>query len=151
MYKSFSLFHNTLAFRQLDEGIGTLRDQGLQGAHWRLSYLFVMLVQQVTYRFSSSNHLVNVSLLIGEGEADRKQNWASDLVQWRGAGDEMLWFSCTWALHMGSTAGALGAIPGALGVVEPAGSGWETGWEIRQTLQVRTVGSSCHTNLAKQT
>lgn len=119
MYKlfSFSLFPRTLAFRQLDKGMGTSREQGLQGTHQRLSYVLVVFMQQVTNRFSPSDHLAEVSLLIWEGGAERKESWAPNSVQWRGAGDEMLWFSCTWALHTGNAAWVLGAIPGALGMM----------------------------------
>jgi len=53
--------------------MGTPRDQGLQGAHRRLSYLFVVFVQQVVYRFTPSDHLTDVSLLVGEGGAERKR------------------------------------------------------------------------------
>lgn len=118
----FPLFPSTFA---LGKGMGTPRDQSLQGAHQRLFYLRVAFVQQVTNRFSPSDHPADVCLLIGGGRAERKQNRAPDLVQWRGAGGEMLWFSCTWALHTGNASRAPGAIPGASGMTVPAGSGWE--------------------------
>lgn len=60
---------------------------------------------------SPSDHLAEVFLLVEAGGAKRKQNRAPNLVQWRGAGNEVLRLCCIWALHKGSAARA----PGVLG------------------------------------
>lgn len=75
VYKPFSFyFSNALTFRHLDNRMETLRDQGLQGVHQRLFYLLLWCNRWQT-GFLHQINLADVSLLFGEGETERKQNW----------------------------------------------------------------------------
>lgn len=75
LYKPFSFcFSNILAFWHLDTGMETPRDQRLQGLHQKLFYLLPWCNRWQT-GFLHQINLADVSLLFGEGEAERKQNW----------------------------------------------------------------------------
>lgn len=80
---------------------------------WQTSFLHEITWQMCLYSFRNMGQ--------------RENRIEPKLVQWRGVGDEMLWFSFTWTLHTGNAARVPSAIPGTLGMMVPVGSGWEAG------------------------
>lgn len=88
VYKPF-YFSNTFAFRHLDMVMETSRDQGLQGVHQKLFDLLLWCNRWQT-GFLHQINVEDVSLLFGEGEAERKQNW--DQTQFS---EKVLGMSCS--------------------------------------------------------
>lgn len=80
---SFSLFARTLAFRQLDKEMGTSREQGLQSTHQRLSYVFVVFMQQMTNRFSPSNHLADGKVGQKEKRIEPQIRFSEEVLEMR--------------------------------------------------------------------